>query len=215
MGLFNFFSSDKIENENRSKPFHKNTSNAERKDWFARTRPWHKVDSKIIDALITIYNDNPMFEVFVVTSMEKSLVKEYEEIGRKDIAPLVACSVISGILFQHGSDAATQVVNMFKSGHLNHRKASDIYGSALNMLESSIIIDANQVGAYVQLANLKALLDKNDEALYFVQQGLAKIERIRESNVPFHKSNIQSIQNATQHLDALEKSLLAFKKELS
>ena len=215
MGFFSFLSGDKIENENRSKPFHKNSSNSERKDWFARTRPWHKVDPRIIDALIAKYNDNPMFEVFVVTSMEKSLVGEYEEIGRKGIDPIVACSVISGILFRHGASAAAQVMKMFKSGNQDKNKFSKFYSEALDMLESSTIIDTNQVGAYVQLASLKALLSKNDEALSFVRQGLATIQRIRESNIPFHKSNIPSIQNATQHLDDVEKSLLALREELS
>jgi hypothetical protein len=70
MGFFNSLFGGKIENENRSKPFYKNSSSLERKDWFSRTRPWNGIDSKIIDALINKFGDNPMFEVFVVTSME-------------------------------------------------------------------------------------------------------------------------------------------------
>ncbi len=215
MGLFSFLSNDKIENENKSKPFHKNTNNAERKDWFSRTRPWHKVDSKLIDALIAKYGDSPMFEVFVVTSMENSLVKEYEEIGLKGIDPKVACSVISGLLFKNGANASAQVNSMFKSGNMNEKKLSKIYGDALNMLESSAIIDPNQINAYVQLAGLKALLNKDEEALGFVRQGLGAIKRIKESNPPFHKSSIPSIQNAAQDLDAAEKFLLEFAKKLS
>ncbi len=59
MGLFGFLNNKKIENENKSKPFRQNTSDSERKDWFARTRPWHKVDPPIIDALITKYGNDP------------------------------------------------------------------------------------------------------------------------------------------------------------
>lgn len=207
MGLFSFLSNDKIENENKSKPFHQNTSNDERKDWFFRTRPWHKVDSKLIDALIAKYGDNPMFEVFVITSMENSLVKEYEVIGRKGIDPKVACSVISGLLCKHGTNASAQVNSMFKSGDMNQKKLSKIYGDALNMIESSAIIEPNQIDTYVQLAGLKALLNKNDEALGFVSQGSGAIKRIREGHTPFHKSSIPSIQSAAQGLDATEQFL--------
>jgi hypothetical protein len=215
MGLFSFLRQDKIQHENKSKPFHKNTNNAERKDWFSRTRPWHKVDPRIIDALIAKYNDDPMFEVFVVTSMENGLVKEYEDIGLKGIDSEVACSVISGILSKHGANASTQVGNIFSSGNINERKLSKIYGDALNLLESSIIIDPNQINSYIQLASLKGMLNKNDEALSFVQQGLRAINRIKESKVPFHKSNIPEIQNAAQQIDKAEELLLALEKDLS
>jgi hypothetical protein len=213
MGFFGFLKKDKIENENKSKPFHKNANSLERKNWFMRTRPWHKVDPRIIDALIEKYNDDPMFEVFVITSMENRLVKEYEYIGFKCIDPEVACSVISGILFTHGSNASTQVSNMFSSGNINEKKLSKIYENAINLLESSIKVDSNQINAYVQLAGLRGLFKKNNEALNFVQQGLGAIKRIRESKVPFHKSNIPGIQNATQHLDNTEKLLMALEKD--
>ena len=173
MGLFSFLKKDKIENENKSKPFHKNHNNYERKDWFSRTRPWHKVDPRIIDALIAKYKDDHMFEVFVITSMENGLVKQYEDIGLRGIDPEVACPVISGILFKHGANASAQVSNMFSSGNINEKKLSKVYGNAMNLLESSIIIDSNQINAYIQLADLRGMLNKNDEALSFVQQGNA------------------------------------------
>lgn len=215
MGLFSFLKKDKIENENKSKPFHKNHNNHERKDWFSRTRPWHKVDPRIIDALIAKYKDDHMFEVFVIASMENGLVKEYEDIGLKGIDPEVACSVISGILFKHGANASAQVGNMFSSGNINEKKLLKVYGNAMNLLESSIIIDSNQINAYIQLAGLRGMLNKNDEALSFVQQGLRAIERIKESDVPFHKSNIPEIQNTAQHLDDTEKLLLALERDFS
>ncbi len=215
MGLFEFLKKDKIENENKSKPFHKNHNNLERKDWFSRTRPWCKIEPRIIDALIAKYNNDPMFEVFVITSMENGLMKEYEEIGHKDIDPEVACSVISGILFKHGANAAAQVGNMFSSGNINERKLSKVYENAMNLLESSIIIDLNQINAYVQLAGLRAMFNKKDDALSFVQQGLKAIERIKESDIPFHKSNISEIKNTAQHLDDTEELLLSLERDFS
>ena len=215
MSLFSFLKNDKIENENTSKPFHQNKNNAERKDWFTRTRPWHKVDSRIIDALINKYNDNSMFEVFVITSMENRLVKEYEELSKKDVDPVVACSIISGILFKHGANYSAQVGDMFRTGKINERKLSVAYENAMNLLESSIIIDPNQINAYVQLAGLRGVLNKNEDALRFIDQGLNAIKRIKESKIPFQMSNIPDIQNTPQHLDDTEKMLLAMKSEFS
>ncbi len=215
MGMFNFLKKEKIENENKSKPFHANASNSERKDWFSRTRSWHKVSPGIIDALIAKYDDNPMFEVFVIASMENDLVKEYVEIGLKGIDPEIACSVISGVLFKHGANASAQVGNMFNSGNINERNLSKVYENSMNLLESSIIIDSNQINAYVQLAGLRGMFNKNDEALDFVQQGLRAIERIKESDIPFHKSSIAGVQNAAQHLDDTEEQLLALENDFS
>lgn len=215
MGLFSFLKKEKIENENTSKPFHANTNNSERKDWFSRTRSWHKVNPGIIDALITKYNDDPMFEVFVVASMENGLVKEYEELGLKGIDSEIACSVISGVLVKHGGNASAQVGNMFNSGNINEKKLSTVYENALNLLESAIIVDSNQINAYVQLAGLRGMFNKNDEALNYVQQGLKAIEKIKESNIPFHKSNIAGIQNTDQHLDDTKKLLLALENDFS
>ena len=214
MGLFGFLGKDKIENENKSKPFHQNSNGTERKDWFSRTRPWHKVDSEIIDALIDKYGEDPMFEVFVITSMENNLVKEYEALGQKNIDPSVACSVISGVLFKEGAKSSTQVGDMFRRGKINERKLSSIYENAMNLLESSVAVDQNQINAYVQLAGLRAMLNKNTDALKFVHQGLAAIKRIKEQNIPFHKSSISGIQNGAQHIDDTEQMLLAMEKDL-
>jgi len=215
MGLFGFLNKDKIDNENKSKPFHQNANDSERKDWFSRTRPWHKVDSGIIDALIGKYGNDPMFEVFVITSMENNLVKQYEVLGQKNIDPDVACSVISGILFKQGAQSSALVGNMFRSGNINERKLSKNYENAMNLLESSAIVDSNQINAYVQLAGLRGMLNKNEDALKYVRQGLDVIRRIKEKNIPFHKRSIPGIQSGAQHLDDTKKMLLAMEKEFS
>ncbi len=214
MGLFGFLGKDKIENENKTKAFHQNSCSAERRDWFSRTRPWHKVDSGIIGALIEKYGEDPMFEVFVITSMENNLVKEYEALGQKNIDSSVACSVISSVLFKEGAKSSAQVVDMFSSGNINERKLSSVYENAMNLLESSIAVDQNQINAYVQLAGLRAMLNKKTDALAFVHQGLAAIKRIKEKNIPFNKSSIPGIQSGAQHIDETEKMLLEMENDL-
>lgn len=115
------------------------------------------------------YNDDPMFEVFILASLENDLVKEYQELGLKGIDADIACPVISGILFKHGAKYSVQVGDMFRSGNSNERKLSKIYKNAMNLLESSINIDSNQINAYVQLASLRAMLNKNADALRFIK----------------------------------------------
>ena len=52
------------------------------KEWFATTKPWDSVDYRIIDALIVAFSKKELlFEVFVLTSMENDLVREYIEIS--------------------------------------------------------------------------------------------------------------------------------------
>jgi tetratricopeptide (TPR) repeat protein len=156
-----------------------------------------------------------MFEVFVITSTENDLVKEYEDIGKKNLHPDVACSIISSILFRQGAKSFVLVRDMLSSGKINERKLSADYKNAMNLIESAAIIDPNQASAYVHLASLRAMLKKNADALKYVRQGLEAIKRIREENIPFHKSSVPAVQSGAEQLDDIEKMLLAMKNEFS
>lgn len=212
MGLFNLLF---------KKPFHRNINDEERREWFSKTKPWNKVDRKIIDALIEKFGDSPMFEVFVITSVEQGLVQRYEDLSSRglDEDQEIVCLVISGILVKTGvapSSAFDYMLNSGKiSGKLNKKKLSRLGNTALNLLEPAIILDANQVGAYVMLANLTGLLNRNEEALRYAQQGLSAIHSIREAGTPFHMSSIEEIKNAPQHLDDSEQLLIAIKRNFA
>lgn len=97
----------------------------------------------------------------------------------------------------------------------NKIKLSENYANAMNLLESSIVVDPNQINAYVQLAGLRGMLNKNEEALKYVRQGLETIKQIKEKNIPFHKSSIPGIQGGAQHLDDTERILLAMENDFS
>lgn len=71
MSFLDFFLGNAVQNENKTKPFYENKNNDERKDWFSRTKPWYKVDERIIVALIEKFGDDPILEVFVITSKEQ------------------------------------------------------------------------------------------------------------------------------------------------
>lgn len=213
MGLFNFLKKEKIQNENTSKPFHANTNNLERKDWFSKTRPWHQVDPLVINELIKIYDENPMFEVFVVASMENNLVRKYAELSAKGIEPDVAYTFIASILYTHGANASAQVGDIVNSKNINEKKLAKVYENAINLLESTVILDSNYVDAFVNLAGLRGMMNADDDALKYVRQGLKAINNLNESNVPFHKSNDENIRNTQQHLDATEKLLLDMERD--
>ena len=173
----------------KPQPFHKNTNDAERKEWFSRTTPWHKVDPSIIDELIKIFGNNSMnsmFEVFVAASMENDLVKEYAELPTKGVSSEVVHSFIASVLYSHGVNASAQVGDMVKAGNINNKKIAKVYINALNLLESTINVDENYVDAYVNLAALKGMFNAAADALVYVQKGLI-VGRSAQRYVKYHR----------------------------
>ncbi len=207
MSLFGFF-----KNENRITPFPENGSSAERKDWFSRTNPWHKVSPKIIDALDDKFGDNPLFVLFVITSMEHELVEKYEELGRGDYedAPEVICVLISTMLANIGGDSGKIVASLFDRGKYTSNKFKKHYKNALNCLETAILLDERQFGAYVQIAVIKAMSNSYDQGLVFINQGLDAIAKIEPELL--HMSKIEAFKNAPQDIDDAKKILIEMKE---
>jgi len=100
-----------IQNENTSKPFSENITDDERMEWFSRTKPWHNVNSEIIEALVVNSCNNDMFELFVFSSMENNLVRKYQEIENSGIDLALACPVIADILFKEGLKLSMEKIN--------------------------------------------------------------------------------------------------------
>ena len=212
MGIFNFLLGETIKDENKTKQFYENNNDEERKDWFSKTRPWHKVDKKIIDALIKKFGNNPMFEVFVITSMEQNLVNKYLELNKNEFCEDtdLICSIISKIMYDVGSVHAQKMFSVFQQHEFDHNLLTDYYEVVMNSFETAIILDRNQVSAYCQLAFVKRLLNRTEEATKYAKEGLAILKEIRSKNVPFHLSNISVIKNAEQNFDEMEKVLNQF-----
>ena len=207
MGFFNSLFGDKIENENRSKPFHKNSSSLERKDWFSRTRPWNRIDSKIIDTLINKFGDDSMFEVFVVTSMEQNLVLRYEQLNKEDQSDALICSIIATMLCEVGIYSAKIMIALQDDFQKNIEELKKHYRIVRNALETAIVLDENQIAAYGYLSVVLGSIKQFEDGLKYAKQGISVIREIRKSNVPFHLSNIDTIRNADQTMDDIEKTL--------
>jgi hypothetical protein len=210
MGFLNSLFGEKIENENRTKPFHANNSAAERRDWFFRTRPWHKVHPKITNALIEKFGNDPMFEVFVITSMEQNIVGQYVALGERPQIeePSIICSHISGMMCILGTASVKAMSDVFQSmetyGDKEHRVMSSHYPIVKNALPLAILLDDNQIGAYVGLAVVSGLMNKPEEGLKYAKAGLSKAQEIQAKNVPFHKSELAEIREGKMAIDEME-----------
>jgi len=84
----------------------------------------------------------------------------------------------------------------------------------MNLLDSSIYVDRNQINSYLQLALLKQVVNKNEDAMNYINEGLEVISEIREQHIPFHKSLTSAIQSSSQQLDIMEQMLLEMRDSL-
>ena len=110
MGFFGSLFAEKIENENKTKPIFKCTTREERKDWFARTRPWNKVPPSVVDAVVTQLESQPpvMLELFIQTSMNVGLIPQFERLPPAAAEGEVACAAIVGMFMRVGGPLAQQ-----------------------------------------------------------------------------------------------------------
>jgi len=209
MGLLDFLFKGSIPNENRTKPFHANANAAERKDWFARTRPWHNVDGRVIDAMVAKFGEDPVFEVFVMTSMKLNLVRQYEQITELQISagPACLCSHIAAIVCSAASASGKQLAGMLGNSRLNRDMYADLVKDVLFASETAIFLDKNQVGAYSSLAWINMLLNKPERVAQYARQGLDVIDGMLADN-PFRDSKIPAIRNADQGLTVMRGVLL-------
>lgn len=200
-------------------PFPENQSDAEKLNWFRKTPPWNKVDEKIINAIIIKYNGNPMIVVFVVTSMEHNLIPMYCKYNNSEYtdSPNLICSLIAPILYYIGSNSLKQMITLLDDSSRNQEKIKLHYSTVMDSLESCIVLDKNQVSAYYGLAMVKSIFNKSEDVLKYANQGLAVIQKIRGSNVPFHLSEHENIRNSMQAFEEVEnhlKQLIAETKNL-
>lgn len=195
--------------KDQMEPFPENKSDAEKLSWFRKTKPWDEVDEKIINAIIKKYKGNPMIVVFVVTSMRYNLIPMYCKYNNSEYidSPDLICSLIAQILYSLGSNSLKQTIALIDDISRNQEKFKLHYSTVMDSLESCIILDENQVSAYSGLAMAKSILNKPEDVLKYARQGLAVIQKIRESNVPFHLSKDENIKNTMQTFDEIENQL--------
>lgn len=195
------------------RPFFKNKTKNDFMEWFSNVAPWNRLDSEITETIVDRFNANPIFEVFVHASQELNLVTKYI-----DLRPLLdtvgghtaICTQIAMILSSAAENSRLVLTRTLGRTLKYSDEQKRHYSYAVDALESAIYIEPNFLPAYLQIALIKMLIGKNDDAKEYCMSGLEKIEQLKKT--PFHKSQIASIRNAHSEIEEAEsriKELLA------
>lgn len=193
------------------RPFFENKSEGDFIQWFQNVSPWNKVDQSLIKILIEKFGNNPLFEVFVHTSQEQSLIKRYAELNqlaRTDAGQFAVGPKIAMILSSAAEDNREKFARAMKSK--NQSAMKDSYSKAVDSLEVALVIEPNIALLYVQMATLKAMLGKNQEAAEYCNAGLRVIEK--QKSIPFQSSGIGAVNQAhaeNERIASHMKALLA------
>jgi hypothetical protein len=214
MGVFDRLFSDKIKNENRSKPWSQNQTAEEQKDWFKCTRPWHKVQTYVTDALIDRCGSDPMFELLVIRSIEWGLIPQIVEVGNSDIprSTDVICGKISVIFSAIGEKAVKDCSKAIASENI--RKLKKPYKVALDALETTLLLEPRQILAYGQLAALKHQMRNNEDALDWARKGLEQLEILKGEGFLEVTAQSEVLPNLTEDFAEMETRLQKLVKEL-
>ena len=173
-------------------PFPENKTKADCKEWLCNTpnSPWAIVDPKIIDIYIDRMFGNPEFELFIWTSFELMLIKEYASLIRfGDNLQFAVCPKTAEMLHKGGlshQDAAMKILQNASQNNISDKEEKGFrfhMSLASNAYESAILVEPNGLAAYTSLAALKALAKKPEAAAKYCKAGLARIEEMK--TVPF------------------------------
>lgn len=176
-------------------PFYANKTRDDFLRWFANVPPWNKVDATIIEMLIGKFGSNPLFEVFVHTSQEEGLINKYAQlnhIARTDAGRFAIYPRIAMILSAAAEDSRAAIAKAMNNKNVDALKTH--YPKAIDALETAILIEPNIVLLYLQMATLRAMIGKNEEAAEYCRAGLKKIDE--QKKVPFDRSAIESVKSA-------------------
>lgn len=169
-----------------SRPFHKNETEADFREWFSKAPSWNALDPRITDALIDRLYRNPMFEVFVHLSWEADLVKQYAPLYKSLESGIVEAfyGQINQILYRIGCSNLDRVIDLMRLPQRTEDVLKKPYGLAMDSFESSIQLQPSFLPAYVQLAILKHILGRDDEAREFCNRGLVQVEELKKAPLP-------------------------------
>ena len=194
-----------------SRPFHKNQTKADFREWFSKAPSWSTLDPRITDALTDRLYGNPMFEVFVHLSWETDLVKQYAPLAKLLEIGIAEALLgqINTILFRTGTASLERLIDLMKSPRQNQDALKKYYGFAQDSFECSIEIQPAFLHSYVQLAVLKHLFNHDDEARELCRKGLAQSEDLKKVPLPTRPElNLRgAVDEAETKLRALLKDL--------
>lgn len=202
------------------KPFYKNKTREEFVEWFSKEQHWNKLNRKIIDAFIDNFdNDLPAFEAFIYVSGACNLVSNNyiplsQEAGDEDIEFLFSTYALT--LYNTGTMLRDQFCKKMDQTQKYSKELSGLYEMTMYSFESALKLNEYCITAFVQLAFLRALLQKYEDALRYCQQGLDKITELESKD----KSDLTLIQTTTldtigEIKNSLQQSIIEYKKQLN
>lgn len=207
MGIFNFFK----KNSFVSRPFFENKTKEEFQEWFRNVPEWNALDPGITDCLIDRMLGDPYFELFMFTSMELNLIKEYIPLRQfvgKELGAIAIYSKIASSLYQKGlvnfrkAEEIKQLV--FPDGSVGDKRFNEFktyYKNAMDAFESAIHVEPDFLMPYPFLAKLKLMINHHDEALEFCKQGLSRIDHAKKLPLPSDmKKGMEEVESALRDL---------------
>jgi hypothetical protein len=172
----------------------------------ARTPPWNSVPLFVINAIFDALDETELFDCFVRASMEAKLLREYANIDAEFEALSLARARISMILSQAGNRELTQVSSDVKARRID--KARERGRLVADLFDTAIAFSREQMGGYVGMATLFALLGVQGKSTEYARRGLDELERIRDSDAGRAMSE-SAVFPQDMH-DATERQLRAF-----
>ncbi len=188
------------------RPFYKNETPEEKREWFANVPMWNKVNPQLLEEISEKFGSNPLFEVFVITSMETGLVDEYVKLGHRGYVPGIGCTQVAGVLCKEGIASVNKMTQLMQAPRIDKGKIVPLCSEIINTLEPAIALDENQILAYLGLAHMKAMLDRRQEAIDMAKQGLNKVIELKDKKTPFHMSQLPEVRSMAEQLDEMEQT---------
>lgn len=191
----------------KPRPFFKNSTPEQARDWFAHVPPWSDLDARLQDMYISRLMGNQVFEVFVHVSMEQGLVSQYRDLAR--LIPLGVPAAVyahtAAILCTAGARSREEFVRLLPSARGNVDKVGVHYSAALNAFEAALHVEPEFSVAYGEMAVTLMVLQKRQQAAEWCKRALAVVAKQKQAPLPSSPGMdlAGSIKEHEQHLRQL------------
>jgi hypothetical protein len=142
----------------------------------ARTPPWNRVATIVINTIVEAIPDKGLLEAFIMRSMEAGLVARYEALGGESSDKSIRAQ-ISQILCETGNQAIPSIA---KALEVNQKDAVlKAFMVANDTFEAAIALEKTQIAAYLGMAIMSGLLGKTTKSQNYATLGLSELEKMR------------------------------------
>jgi hypothetical protein len=128
----------------------------------------------------------------------------------RGVGEVGACPNVAKILVAAGAKHGMMFAGLLKAGKRD-KSVEEHYRNALDACEAAIHVEPGFLPAYLQLARMRQLAGKTDDAIQFCKQGLAHVERMKKAPLPSRpEMNLKgSVEEAEEQFRTLLRTLQA------